>query len=598
MHHLEQAHPGAVLDTRFFDGVPDGERERLMSRLDRRHYHRGAVLIAEGDHPREILIVGSGHAEAYVADRHGAERLVGHVGPGTTLGEMSIFTGHPAAATVRAASDMEILALPRGDFERAAARNPVLFRNVGAMLSARLERTNQLAANVQAGRVVMLEDHGAPPELAWAIAGSVAWHTRAPTLLVHLDEVIPERLLPLVEDAVDEPHEPRAYLEWVPVSSLDGEASLADVVSDLFGRYEYVLVLSRSRDVRLETARVIRLAGADDPRPAGDGTVVRAWLDPGGRPGPDDLGEIRIPELSAEDERALRGGVLSASTPAGRAVGWVGRDVAGLKVGLALGAGSLRGYAHIGVLKALRRIGLEPDSLAGTSVGASVAALHAMGMTPTEIATTLDRCGEVLFRPTVPLSGFLSNRALKSFLKEVGGGARIEELPIPLALVAADIETHREVVFRRGFVWFAVLASISIPGVYPALKVGPYTVVDGGVLNPVPASAAAEGGADIVVGVRLAASPESPDRDVEAAEATGKGRNSALAVILRSIEIMQSRIVTPPANAAVITIEPRLPTVGGARLKNFAAGRRFIEAGEAAVETQLPRLASAFPWLR
>ena len=269
-----------------------------------------------------------------------------------------------------------------------------------------------------------------------------------------------------------------------------------------------------------------------------------------------------------------------------------------MKVGLALGAGSLRGYAHIGVLKALRRIGLEPDSLAGTSVGASVAGIHAMGMTPAEMAETLDRCGEVLFRPTVPLSGFLSNRALKNFLKDVGGDTRIEELPIPLALVAADIETHREVVFRRGLLWFGVLASISIPGVYPALKVGPYTVVDGGVLNPVPTSVAAEGGADVVVGVRLAASPETPDRDVEATEATGKRRNSALAVILRSIEIMQSRIVTHPDGASVITIEPQLRSVGGARLKNFAAGRRFIEAGEAAVETQLPRLASAFPWLR
>ena len=89
------------------------------------------------------------------------------------------------------------------------------------------------------------------------------------------------------------------------------------------------------------------------------------------------------------------------------------------------------------------------------------------------------------------------------------------------------------------------------------------------------------------------ARPETPDRDVEAAEATGRGRNSALAVILRSIEIMQSQIEAPPSEATVITIAPTLQMTGGAKLKNFAAGRRFIEAGEAAVETQLPRLASA-----
>ncbi len=79
----------------------------------------------------------------------------------------------------------------------------------------------------------------------------------------------------------------------------------------------------------------------------------------------------------------------------------------------------------------------------------------------------------------------------------------IEQLPLPLALVAADLETRREVVFRTGPVWLAVLASISIPGVYPALKVGGYTLVDGGVLTPVPTNVAAGMGADIVVAVRL-----------------------------------------------------------------------------------------------
>jgi NTE family protein len=169
---------------------------------------------------------------------------------------------------------------------------------------------------------------------------------------------------------------------------------------------------------------------------------------------------------------------------------------------------------------------------------------------------------------------------------------------VPLALVAADLETRREVVFREGPVWMGVLASISIPGVYPALKIGGYTLVDGGILSPVPTNVAAGMGADVVIAVRLSNTGATPADEFTVVESHG-ARPNALSVIMQSIEIMQARIVTDPPQVTTVTITPALDGMpGGAKLRNFAEGRRFIESGETAADEALSRIAAVLPWAR
>ena len=191
-----------------------------------------------------------------------------------------------------------------------------------------------------------------------------------------------------------------------------------------------------------------------------------------------------MPELSEEDWRELRDGTLSSGSACGRELGWAARDLAGMKVGLALGAGSLRGYAHVGVLQALQRQGIPLDYVAGTSVGAAIAALAVGGWEPAQIGEVLDELSTRLFRLTIPFWSLISNRGLRGHIQELAGDTRIEDLPVPLALVAADISTQQELVLRRGLAWQAILASVSIPGIFPAQRIGPHVAVDGGVLNP------------------------------------------------------------------------------------------------------------------
>jgi len=564
----------------------------VLGELEHRRYPAGSVLIAEGDKPNEIVIVQAGQAEVFVSDRRGVEHRVGRVGPGASLGEMSLFTGQPASGTVRAATELDVLVMREPEFERLAVRHPLIYRNLGSILSERLARTNRLAVRDTTGHLGVLVDRGGPPELAWALAASVAWHTRAPTLLIVLGEPPHEDLVQLAGQSA-EPRDPRAHLLALPSLEVLRGRSLAGRIEDLFATYSQILIHTREEGTpELESARVVHLTGAEGSAATGS-TVVRAWSTAGASKG---HGLVSVPPLEQRDLDALRSGLLPISTPAGRALGSVARDLAGMKVGLALGAGSLRGYAHFGALYALQRLGVPIDFVAGTSVGALAAGTLGVGMTPAEAISAFDRSGSFIFRPTVSTRGMLTSRPLGKYFRDVLGETRIEDLSLPVAIVAADLETQSEVVFRSGVLWLALLASMSIPGIYPALRVGGHTVADGGILNPVPSTVAAGMGADIVVAVKLSGGAPPPQVEAEAVATVG-GRPSAIGVLLRSVDIMYSRLATDLTDTTMVAIAPDLPDLPGAKLRNFTQGARYVEAGANAVHEALPRLTAAMPWL-
>lgn len=580
-----------------FAGVPASALADFLERGKRRSFSPGEIVIAEGDSPGAVFVVASGDAVAVVIDRDGLEHQVGHIGPGMTAGEMSVVTGEPAAATVRAATELTVLELRGRDFDELALACPQVYRNVGITLAERLAKTNRLVAELRKGRLVTIEDAGGPPELAWALACSAAWHTRRPTLLLVVDDSPADSLAALAE------HHAEADPGCAAVRIVDGSrtSALQHELDEQLRTFDNVLVLTRDADSRaLSAARRVVLADADEKslsRGEAD-IVVAGWSRAVPRAlGPAAGGVIRIPAPTAAAADELRRGTLAPGSCTGRAVGWLARDLVGLKVGLAFGAGGPHGYAHAGVLEVLARAGLEPDYVAGASVGSAVAILHGMGYSPSEIADELDRCGQVLFRPTLSRKGLLSNRALRRYLQSVAGDRRIENLPVPTALLAADLETEHEVVLARGPIWLATLASISIPGVFPAVRIGDRTLVDGGIINPVPTSTVAAMGAGALIGVRLGRPAGSALFEVDVADYTGS-RPSAISVILRSIELMQAQIVTDPPELPLVTIVPEFGDRVSGRLRTFSTGRRYVEAGAAAAESALPRLATVFPWVR
>lgn len=246
------------------------------------------------------------------------------------------------------------------------------------------------------------------------------------------------------------------------------------------------------------------------------------------------------------------------------------------RVGLALSAGAVRGLAHIGVLKVLEREGVPIDCIAGSSVGALVGAVYSscrdLGMME-RLATNMK--WDLLVDVSFPRMGLVGGERLMEFLRLVTGGKTFEELSIPLAVVAVDIERGEEVVFRDGPVAEAVRASIAVPGVFVPHRYRGRMLVDGAVLNRVPVAPLRGMGADVVIAVKLwGRGPVSRVRNV-------------VDVVLQSIELMETEIMNRKMLDADVVIEPNVSAIGPARLDK---ARELIDLGEMAAREVIHRL--------
>jgi len=216
-------------------------------------------------------------------------------------------------------------------------------------------------------------------------------------------------------------------------------------------------------------------------------------------------------------------------------------------LGLALSGGATRGFAHIGVLQALEENGIHPDYLSGTSIGAFAAALYAFGVPLSEIRKV--SAGMTPLKvSTLKLTRYalFTNEELGRLIFSKVGRARIENAPIPLAIMAADIGTGEKVVLRRGEVAPAVMASNAVPGIYMPLRIDSRMLVDGGIVEDVPISPLRTMGADVVVAVNLSA-----DRKYRQPQ-------DIIDVLMNAFDIAIDEDTKVQVKAADVLIEPRL----------------------------------------
>ncbi len=187
----------------------------------------------------------------------------------------------------------------------------------------------------------------------------------------------------------------------------------------------------------------------------------------------------------------------------------------GLKFGLALGSGSARGMAHIGIIQVLEAYHIPIDMIAGTSIGAVVGSVYATGASVEqmkEAALAMKQRGSfAIFDPTIPRSGLISGNRAEEILNSIAlQDKTFDDLKIPFAAVATDIKTGAKVILNQGSVIKAVRASISIPGIFTPVKYQDYYLVDGGVVDPVPVDVVQKMGADIIIAVSLTEKTPKP----------------------------------------------------------------------------------------
>jgi NTE family protein len=251
------------------------------------------------------------------------------------------------------------------------------------------------------------------------------------------------------------------------------------------------------------------------------------------------------------------------------------------KLGLALGGGAARGFAHIGVIQVLEENGIKPDLVVGTSAGSLVASFYASGKTGTQLQWLADTMDESQLTDwTVPFlsRGMLRGEALGRYVNTQLNGLRIEDLKMPLGIVATDLQTGDGILFRRGDIATAVRASSAVPSVFEPVRIGNKDYVDGGLVSPVPVRYARQMGADIVIAVDISSRPED-------AKTT-----DMLKVLLQTFSIMGKSISQLEMAQAEVVVRPVLPDVGSAE---FAARKKSIEAGRAAMKLALPALKAA-----
>jgi NTE family protein len=251
------------------------------------------------------------------------------------------------------------------------------------------------------------------------------------------------------------------------------------------------------------------------------------------------------------------------------------------KFGLALGGGAARGFAHVGVIQVLEEAGLKPDLVVGTSAGSLVAAFYASGKTGAQLQKVAETMEEATITDwTVPLlgRGMMRGDALGRYVNAQTGGRRIEELKMPLGIVATDLHTGEGVLFQRGDVGTAVRASSSVPSVFEPVRIGAREFVDGGLVSPVPVRYARQMGAEYVLAVDISSTPE-----------TGK-TGDMFQILMQTFTIMGKSINHFELREADLVVRPALGNVGSAE---FSARRRSIEAGRAAMLQALPKLKAA-----
>jgi NTE family protein len=529
-------------------------------------FESGAVMLRQGHLVPVLYLLISGTVSVLLGDGANAQRLA-QLGPGAWLGETALLTGAVSSTTVVAETEVQALAMSQAEFLAATQEDPAIFRELAHELARRLRSTDHLLDQRTASRVVLL------------------WHDRRHTSVVR--------------DVLQE------CKRWAPVPLL--ALSSGDIGSGL-SVSEYLADPARLTSLgrRVTSGRPATIPLGDPASPQLSpflslvsrfaSLVVIAVSQP--------ISASVMPRITETvslgrhtsgrtfEEFALdvphRVWSAGPAFDAARVARWICHQ----RIGFALGGGAARGFAHLGVLRTLLQAGVPIDVLAGTSVGAPIAAAVAADLPLDETAATIETAGRTAMVPQlVPAHSLFMSTFIEMALKRRFHQRRFEELTLPLGVTAVDLDTAEELVFTAGALIPALMASMAVPGIFPPVRHAGRLLVDGGLRMPLPVKACRDLGADIVIASRLRVAAPSQERD-EASVLPWLPET-----ISRALDIMQDRLGMEASAAADVLIETAIPR-RHAGLFDFRH-RQFVEdAGEREAQAALQKIVDGIPGLR
>lgn len=467
----------------FFSELSEQLREEIVAESTLLRLPSRDWLFRQGDPGDALYVIWSGRLEV-VRERPPPSKVIRVVSRGAAVGELALLTDSARSASVRAIRDSELMRLSRETVLKLLHENQAfavaLTHALGRLLQASEPPPLVRSARSRVLAVVPLQTGVPVRRLSDQLLETIARWGRVTDLEQGGLEGLPTaeaEVLAAYGRTLDEREREHDYVVLV------GGGEEADRPWNAFcaRQADRVIAVSSSSAVPEAGARYSELEGCDlvlwGP-PAETKGVVSSWID----------------ALEPERHHFVESGAGFVGS-----VERAARRLLGRSVGIVLSGGFASGLAHIGVLEALVEGGVTIDRVGGTSAGAFIAAMFAMGSAPDDILTT---CREqfVLRNPltdyTVPRRSLIRGRKAEQMLRGVFGEARIEQLPLDLFCVSSDLLSADIVVHRRGSVGDAVRASTSVPGLVPPVAADGRLLVDGGVLNNFPVDvmvAAAEG---------------------------------------------------------------------------------------------------------
>jgi predicted acylesterase/phospholipase RssA len=483
---------------------------------------------------------------------------------------MSLLTDEPRSATVVANVATEVLELDRQAFAAILARYPVLLANLNRILTRRLAQRNTRTGDQRRGEAVALVVERVDAGLVARVLAATKAASPGSVAAIDLTRAATAGTVPLAE------------------ASVGGALSALD---DLLAIHRTVLIVATGDQEELpilldHVDRAVVLAtavgaGAFASRAGAEaGRADLILWNENGAAGAQTVGPLRVRKT------------LSREAPDGD-VAWLGRHLARTKLGLALGAGGAKGYAHIGALYVLEEAGYTVDYVAGSSIGAMVGAWLALGRTAAEVEASMRQA----FTPDNVAAVFkLSMAGTSSGLdahtracQETTLHRTFADLRIPLVAMAVDLNTRQPAPVRDGPLWQALLASTALAGLFPPYQRGQQRLVDGLALVPVPTAAVIEEGADVTVSVNLLSRETLPAWPGWSGEAPrpAKVGSRMLETLLEVMDLAQLDSSVRHAALADVALTPRF---GPSTWRDFHLADLFLAAGRQAAQEQLPAL--------
>jgi len=522
-----------------FEGLAHDELTSVAMLMRPRSFAAGDELCRAGEPADGLAVIVNGLAHAVEAASEQAGRhVIAKQRRGDAVGVASLVGGDPHPATVVAGMPTDVLELDSASFESLVERFPVVLRNVTRIVSRRLASNVRQASAQERGEAVALI----------------------------LD---------------------RSLMGVLPELVAAARAASAQGVSMLDTRTGFDSAMARLDDELAESSTVLVAARAE------------------GRSAPLLLDHVDRAVILVEDEREasrfparsgleVRPIVREQGQIPPAELAWLGRHLSGTKLGLALGAGGAKGFAHVGALQVLEEAGYMVDYVSGSSIGAIVGAYLALGMDAGEIDRTLRES----FTPEVvaevfklSLGGGSSGlQVMERLMRETTAERSFAETLIPLAIMSVDLTSREPAPVRDGSLWEALMAATALAGMFPPYERDGHRLVDGLALVPVPTGAVIEDGADVTVSINIMGRetlPAWPGQEaVPPAPKKTRGTRT-LETLLEVMDLMQLDTGIRHTELADVPVTPRF---GPGSWRDFHLADQFLAAGRAAAEERLPAL--------